>query len=61
MFPPGDRGMFGIAAWLRGEFDAARAHLECATAGRDTANHREIDAVWFIALDPIAGALSTWL
>ena len=56
-FRPVIEACFGIAAWLRGEFDAASAHLECATAGRDTANHREIDAVWFIALDPIAGAL----
>lgn len=55
-FRPVIEACFGIAAWLRGEFDVARAHLECATAGRDTADHREIDAVWFIALDPIAGA-----
>ena len=38
---------FGLVAWLRGEFDAARSHLELATAGWPQLITHEIDAVWF--------------
>ena len=47
---------FGVVAWLRGQFDAARSQLEKATAGRAAADQHEIDAVWFDPADPIATA-----
>ncbi len=47
---------FGLAAWLCGQFDVARSHLELATANWATTDHDEIDAVWFTPSDPIAEA-----
>jgi class 3 adenylate cyclase/tetratricopeptide (TPR) repeat protein len=47
---------FGLVAWLRGEFDAARSHLEQATAGQAATDHHEIDAVRFVPHEPIASA-----
>ena len=55
-FRPGIEAGFGAVAWLRGEFDAARSHLETATAGWAAADHHQIDAVWFLPDDLIASA-----
>jgi hypothetical protein len=41
-------------AWLRGEFAAARSHLEAATADHTAVDQHEIDAVWFLPEEPIA-------
>ena len=48
---------FGVVAWHRGEFDAARSRLEQAMAGLAAAGQQEIDVVWFQPNDPIATAL----
>ena len=48
-FRPAIEVMFGVVAWLRGEFDAAGSHLEQATAGLAAADLHQIDAVWFDA------------
>jgi class 3 adenylate cyclase len=45
---------FGVVAWLRGEFAAARSHLEAATADHTAVDQHEIDAVWFLPEEPIA-------
>jgi hypothetical protein len=47
---------FGVVAWLRGDFDAARSQLEKATAGWAAADQHEIDAVYFHPNDAIATA-----
>jgi hypothetical protein len=47
---------FGVVAWLRGEFAAARSHLEAATADETAVDQHEIDAVWFLPEEPIATA-----
>jgi tetratricopeptide (TPR) repeat protein len=54
-FRPAIEGLFGVAAFPRGDFDAARSHLEAARAGQTAADH-QIDAVWFDPSDPIAVA-----
>jgi len=48
--------MFGVAAWLRGDFDAAGSQLEQATASLAATDQRQIDAVWFQPNDPFASA-----
>ena len=55
-FRPGIEAGLGAVAWLRGEFDAARSHLETAIAGWAAADHHQIDAVWFLPDDLIASA-----
>jgi class 3 adenylate cyclase len=55
-FRPWIEACFGVVAWLRGDFDAARSHLEQATAGQAAADQHEIDAVWFMPHDPTAVA-----
>ena len=52
-FRPALEGLFGVGAFLFGDFDAARSHLEAARAGQTAADH-QIDAVWFDPSDPIA-------
>jgi tetratricopeptide (TPR) repeat protein len=47
---------FGMVAWLRGDFDAARSQLEEGTAGQIAADQHQIDALWFQPNDPIATA-----
>jgi hypothetical protein len=59
-FGPMVEALFGMVAWLRGEFAAAGSHLEAATAGRAAADQHEIEAVWFSPSDPIATRTSTW-
>jgi tetratricopeptide (TPR) repeat protein len=53
---PAIEAAFGMVAWLRGDFDAARSHLEEGTAGQTAADQHQIDAVWFQPNDPIATA-----
>jgi class 3 adenylate cyclase/tetratricopeptide (TPR) repeat protein len=53
---PAIEGGLGCVAWLRGEFDAAGAHLEQATSGQGPAGQRQIDAVRFGPGDPISRA-----
>ncbi len=55
-FRPVVEATLGVVAWQRGEFDAARVHLEQATAGGAGAVPRELEGVWFVASDPIAAA-----
>jgi hypothetical protein len=55
-FGPMIEALFGMVAWLRGEFAAAGSHLEAAMAGRAAADQHEIEAVWFSPSDPIATA-----
>jgi class 3 adenylate cyclase/tetratricopeptide (TPR) repeat protein len=55
-FRPAIEALFGVLALLRGEFAAARCHLEQATAGQAVADDRQIDAVWFLPNEPIASA-----
>ena len=45
---------FGVVAWHRGEFDAARSRLEEAMAGLAAAG--QLDVVWFQPNDPIVTA-----
>ena len=45
-FRPALDGMTGLLAFLRGEFDTARPHLEAEVVGV-LANHDRIDAFWF--------------
>ena len=59
-FRPVIEALFGVVAWLRGEFDAAGSHLEAATADLAAADQHQIDAVWFLPNDPIAWRTSTW-
>ena len=56
MVPPGDRGRFGVVAVPCGDFDAARSHLERATAGLAATDQHRIDAVWFDPGDLLATA-----
>jgi tetratricopeptide (TPR) repeat protein len=55
-FGPVIEASFGVVAWLRGEFNSARRHLEGATAGGAPLDEQEIDAVWFIPNEPMATA-----
>ena len=55
-FRPAIEAFCGVVAWMRGEFDAAQAHLEQAVAGLDLADEHLIDAVWFLPDDLIAAA-----
>jgi class 3 adenylate cyclase/tetratricopeptide (TPR) repeat protein len=48
--------LFGMVAWLRGDFDAAGSHLEAGSAGLAAADRHRLDAVWFQPNDPIAAA-----
>jgi class 3 adenylate cyclase len=47
---------FGLGAWLCGQFDLARSHLELATTNWAATDHDEIETVWFTPNDPIAEA-----
>ncbi|HUO41213.1 MAG TPA: adenylate/guanylate cyclase domain-containing protein, partial [Mycobacterium sp.] len=51
---PENTAAFGMVAWYRGEFDDARAELEEAAAARGDLRSAEIEAVWFMATEPIA-------
>jgi class 3 adenylate cyclase/tetratricopeptide (TPR) repeat protein len=55
-FRPAIEARFGLVAWLRGDFDAARHHLEQATAGQGPVGQRQIAAVRFGPGDPISMA-----
>jgi tetratricopeptide (TPR) repeat protein len=55
-FRPVIESRFGAVAWLRGEFDAAGAHLEAATAGMAATDQQQIEALWFQPNDPAATA-----
>ena len=55
-FRPALEVLLGTVAWLRGEFDAAGAHLELATGIRAATDDHKIDAVWFMPDDSIGGA-----
>ena len=46
----------GVLAWLRGEFDVARAHFEKATADIVATDRDKIGEVWFVPSEPIATA-----
>ena len=43
-FRPVIEALFGAVAWLRGDFDAARSHLEAATADLAAADQHKLDA-----------------
>lgn len=45
---------FGMVAWYRGDFDAARAKLEEAAAARNDLSAQEFEGVWFMPNEPIA-------
>lgn len=45
---------FGMVAWYRGDFDAARAKLEEAAAARNDLGAQEFEALWFMPNEPIA-------
>jgi class 3 adenylate cyclase len=53
-FGPAIEALFGVLAWLRGDFDAAATHLEQGTPGQAAADQQHIDALWFLPDDPIA-------
>ncbi len=55
-FRPVIDATFGLVAFLRGEFDAAIADLEAATAGLARKEQDEIVAEWFLANESIAFA-----
>jgi hypothetical protein len=57
-FRPVIEALFGLVAWLRGEFDAAISRLEAATAGLAAADLHNVDAEWFRVSEPIAYAYS---
>ena len=44
-FRPVIEMLFGVVAWLRGEFDAAVSDLEAATAGLAAADHHDVAAL----------------
>jgi class 3 adenylate cyclase/tetratricopeptide (TPR) repeat protein len=51
-------GVFAVVAWMGGDFDAVRSHGEQATADETAATDPpEIDALRFLATDPIGAAL----
>ncbi|WP_253843257.1 ATP-binding protein [Mycobacterium colombiense] len=52
-FRPALAGSAGIVAWLRGEFDTARAYFEQATGLAEEYEQR-IQAIWFVPHDPVA-------
>lgn len=52
-FRPALAGSAGIVAWLRGEFDNARAYFEQATGLAEEYEQR-IQAIWFVPHDPVA-------
>jgi class 3 adenylate cyclase/tetratricopeptide (TPR) repeat protein len=54
-FRPAIDALFGVVAWLRADFAAARRHLEQATAGQPATDH-QMAAVWFVPNEPIASA-----
>lgn len=47
---------YGVLAWLRGEFDAARFHFEQATADLAAPDRDLLDAMWFVPSEPIGTA-----
>jgi hypothetical protein len=47
LFRPVIEARFGAVTWLRGEFDAAAAYLEAATAGMAAMDQQQIETLWF--------------
>ena len=56
LFRPVIEARFGAVTWLRGEFDAAAAYLEAATAGMAAMDQQQIETLWFQPNDPAATA-----
>jgi class 3 adenylate cyclase/tetratricopeptide (TPR) repeat protein len=56
LFRPALDFSFGMVAWLRGEFDAARAYFNRSTTGLAEDYEHQIQALWFIPHDPVATA-----
>lgn len=48
----------GSVAWLKGDFGAARAHLNRALEESSAADPGVLDSAWWVAVDPIAAAHS---
>jgi hypothetical protein len=44
----------GMVAYLRGEFDTARAYFDLATVGMVEDDHNPVEAWWFVPHDPVA-------
>jgi class 3 adenylate cyclase len=53
---PAIDGSEGILAWLRGEFDTARAYFNQATTDLAEDYENQIQTLWFIPHDPVATA-----
>jgi hypothetical protein len=53
-FRPAMQTGFGMVAFLRGDFRAARGHFQAATTAPADDDARRIAALWFIPDDPIA-------
>jgi class 3 adenylate cyclase/tetratricopeptide (TPR) repeat protein len=56
LFRPAIDGSEGILAWLRGEFDTARAYFDQATTDLAKDYESQIQTLWFIPHDPVATA-----
>jgi class 3 adenylate cyclase len=55
-FRPVVEASIGIAAWLSGEFAAAREQMETATAEFAAAGQHTLEALWFAPTDPMTMA-----
>jgi class 3 adenylate cyclase/tetratricopeptide (TPR) repeat protein len=53
-FRPAVDGSAGIIAWLRGEFDTARAYFGRAITDRAVEYERRLQDLWFVPHDPVA-------
>lgn len=51
---PENTAGFGMVAWYRADFDAARAKLEEAAAARNDVSAQQIESMWFMPNEPIA-------
>jgi hypothetical protein len=56
LFRPAIDFSSGIVAWLRGEFDPARAYFNRTTMGLVEDYEHQIQALWFVPHDPVATA-----
>jgi class 3 adenylate cyclase/tetratricopeptide (TPR) repeat protein len=55
-FRPVVEAAVGIGEWMNGEFAAARAQMEAATAEFAAAGHHTLEALWFAPTDPMTMA-----
>jgi tetratricopeptide (TPR) repeat protein len=56
LFRPVIDGFLGMLAFFRGEYDAARSHLERATARLPEEDEYHIEGLWYSPHDPLAFA-----